>query len=33
MVHITSRRPLHQGDIVTVKIETTDSYDIYGIVA
>jgi ribosomal protein S12 methylthiotransferase len=29
-VHITSRRPLRQGDIVTVKIERSDAYDLYG---
>jgi ribosomal protein S12 methylthiotransferase len=30
-VHITSRRPLRQGDIATVKIERTDAYDLYGV--
>jgi ribosomal protein S12 methylthiotransferase len=29
-VHIQSRRPLRQGDIVTVKIERADAYDLYG---
>lgn len=29
-VHVVSRRPLRQGDIVTVKIERTDAYDLYG---
>jgi ribosomal protein S12 methylthiotransferase len=29
-VHITSRRPLRQGDIVTVKIARSDAYDLYG---
>lgn len=32
-VHITSRRPLRVGDIVTVKIENSDPYDLYGQVA
>jgi ribosomal protein S12 methylthiotransferase len=32
-VHITSRRPLRQGDIVTVKIERADAYDLYGVTA
>ena len=27
-VHVTSRRPLRVGDIVTVKIERTDAYDL-----
>jgi ribosomal protein S12 methylthiotransferase len=30
-VHITSRRPLRQGDIVTVKIERADAYDLHGV--
>ncbi|MBB2970790.1 30S ribosomal protein S12 methylthiotransferase RimO [Mesorhizobium sp. RMAD-H1] len=30
-VHIQSRRPLRVGDIVTVKIEQSDAYDLYGI--
>jgi ribosomal protein S12 methylthiotransferase len=29
-VHIESHRPLHVGDIVTVKIEGADAYDLYG---
>ncbi len=29
-VHVTSRRPLRQGDIVTVRIERADAYDLYG---
>ncbi|GAB1582161.1 30S ribosomal protein S12 methylthiotransferase RimO [Phyllobacterium phragmitis] len=29
-VHITSRRPLRVGDIVTVKVEQSDAYDLYG---
>jgi ribosomal protein S12 methylthiotransferase len=29
-VHIASRRPLRQGDIVTVKIERSDAYDLHG---
>jgi ribosomal protein S12 methylthiotransferase len=29
-VHITSRRPLRQGDIVTVKIERAGAYDLHG---
>jgi ribosomal protein S12 methylthiotransferase len=29
-VHIGSRRPLRQGDIVTVKIERADAYDLFG---
>ena len=29
-VHIQSRRPLRQGDIVTVKIDRADAYDLYG---
>jgi ribosomal protein S12 methylthiotransferase len=31
-VHITSRRPVRVGDIVTVKIEAGDAYDLYGTV-
>jgi ribosomal protein S12 methylthiotransferase len=30
-VHIGSRRPLRQGDIVTVKIERADAYDLFGV--
>ena len=29
-VHIQSRRPVRAGDIVTVKIERADAYDLYG---
>ena len=29
-VHIQSRRPLRIGDIVTVKIDNADAYDLYG---
>jgi len=29
-VHIQSRRPLRTGDIVTVKIDRADAYDLYG---
>ena len=29
-VHVASRRPLRMGDIVTVKIERADSYDLHG---
>ena len=29
-VHIQSRRPVRQGDIVTVRIERADAYDLYG---
>ncbi len=29
-VHVASRRPLRQGDIVTCRIERTDEYDLYG---
>jgi ribosomal protein S12 methylthiotransferase len=29
-VHITSRRPLRQGDIITVKIERAGAYDLHG---
>jgi ribosomal protein S12 methylthiotransferase len=30
VVHVASRRPLRQGDIVTVKIERSDAYDLHG---
>jgi ribosomal protein S12 methylthiotransferase len=30
-VHAGSRRPLRQGDIVTVKIERADAYDLFGV--
>ena len=32
-VHITARRPLRVGDIVTVKVDRADAYDLYGSVA
>ncbi|WP_375700916.1 30S ribosomal protein S12 methylthiotransferase RimO [Bartonella sp. AA23NXGY] len=31
VVHISSRRPLRVGEFVTVKIEQSDAYDLYGI--
>jgi ribosomal protein S12 methylthiotransferase len=31
-VHVMSRRPVRVGDIVSVKIERTDDYDLYGAV-
>ncbi len=30
-VHVTSRRPLRVGDIVTVKVERSDAYDLHGV--
>jgi len=30
-VHVGSRRPLRQGDIVTVKIERANAYDLFGV--
>ncbi|MBZ0163005.1 MAG: 30S ribosomal protein S12 methylthiotransferase RimO [Notoacmeibacter sp.] len=30
VVHVNSRRPLRVGDIVTVKIEASDAYDLHG---
>lgn len=30
-VHVGSRRPLRQGEIVTVKIERADAYDLFGV--
>jgi len=30
-VHVTSRRPVRSGDIVTVKIEHSEAYDLYGV--
>ena len=30
-VHVGSRRPLRAGDIVTVKVERADAYDLFGI--
>ena len=32
-VHITTRRPLRAGDIVTVRIERSDAYDLWGTAA
>jgi ribosomal protein S12 methylthiotransferase len=32
-VHLTSRRPLRIGEIVTARIERADAYDLYGTVA
>jgi ribosomal protein S12 methylthiotransferase len=32
-VHVEARRPLRVGDIVTVKIDRSDAYDLYGTVA
>ncbi len=32
-VHVTTRRPLRAGDIVCVKIERADAYDLYGTAA
>ena len=29
-VHVASRRPLRQGDIVTVKVHRSDDYDLFG---
>src|SRR6202050_5183438 len=29
-VHIATRRPLRAGDILTVKIERSDAYDLWG---
>jgi ribosomal protein S12 methylthiotransferase len=31
-VHITSRRPIRAGDIVTVKVDRADAYDLHGTV-
>ena len=30
VVHVTARRPLRAGDIVTVKIDSADAYDLHG---
>jgi ribosomal protein S12 methylthiotransferase len=30
-VHVASRRPLRAGDIVTVKVERADAYDLHGV--
>jgi ribosomal protein S12 methylthiotransferase len=32
-VHIATRRPMRPGDIVTVKIERADWYDLWGTAA
>ena len=32
-VYISSRRPLRQGEIVSVKIERADAYDLHGTAA
>jgi ribosomal protein S12 methylthiotransferase len=32
-VHIATRRPLRAGDIVTVKIDRADAYDLWGTAA
>ena len=29
-VHIATRRPLRAGDIVTVKVDRADAYDLWG---
>ena len=29
-VHVSSRRPLRQGDVVTCRIDRTDDYDLHG---
>ena len=31
-VHVAARRPVRAGDIVTVKIERSDAYDLHGLV-
>jgi ribosomal protein S12 methylthiotransferase len=31
-VHLTSRRPIRSGEIVTVKVERADAYDLHGTV-
>ena len=31
IVHVTTRKPLRQGDIVIVKIERSDAYDLHGV--
>jgi ribosomal protein S12 methylthiotransferase len=33
LVHIATRRPLRAGDILTVKIERSDAYDLWGTAA
>lgn len=32
VVHLSSRRPIRVGELVTVKIEQSDDYDLYGII-
>ena len=32
-VYVASRRPIRVGDIVTVKIERSDAYDLHGTIA
>lgn len=32
VVHLTSRRPIRTGELVTVKIEQSDDYDLYGMI-
>jgi ribosomal protein S12 methylthiotransferase len=32
-VHIATRRPLRPGDIVTVRIDRSDAYDLWGTAA
>ena len=32
-VYVASRRPLRAGDIVSVKIERADAYDLHGVTA
>ena len=32
-VHVTTRRPLRAGDIVSVKIDRADAYDLWGTAA
>ncbi len=31
LVYVASRRPLRQGEIVTVKVERADAYDLHGV--
>jgi ribosomal protein S12 methylthiotransferase len=30
-IHVASRRPLRPGDIVSVKVERADAYDLFGV--
>jgi ribosomal protein S12 methylthiotransferase len=30
-IHVAARRPLRVGDIVTVKVERADAYDLHGV--